>query len=325
MSNDPRSSPPLPPLESATMAVVIPCYNEADSIESVIREFQAALPSAEIHVIDNNCTDATAERARGAGAHVACETRQGKGYALELFPERIVADYYVLVDGDGTYPAEYARQMLEILPAGQADMVVGDRQKTYHQTRVRRFHGVGNQLIRTLINLIFHSSIKDPLSGFRAFTRRAVLTIPFMTRGFDVETEITIQALLRRLVIREIDIPYRERLVSNPSKLNTFRDGFLILFRIFLMMLTYKPLTVFFALGVFIMLCGGLMAIPTFVYHDISAKSFFVYSLSSGCLVVIGYVTILCGLLLHLINIRTTESQKFITRMYSVIKLTEKR
>ena len=310
---------PLLDVNSSTVAIVIPCYNEAETIGPVIDEFKAVLPQANIYVIDNNSTDDTASIAQLHGGTVFCETRQGKGFALEFFSETISADYYILVDGDSTYPASYAVEMLNILEAGHADIVVGDRMQTYTETRTRRFHNFGNKLIKFLINTIYSSNIHDPLSGYRAFTRKAALHIPLMTCGFDIETEITIQALMRRMVIHEIPVPYRDRPASNPSKLNTYKDGIMIVFRIFLMLIYYKPLTAAIIPSTIFFLIALFIAIFFIFGHQGDIASLFINTVLLVVSLTLIISTMSCGIILHVFNKRIFETQKLTAKIFGLL------
>lgn len=224
------------------IAVIIPCYNEAAAIKKVVKDMKKSLPSADIYVYDNNSSDGTAEIAKKAGAIVRHEYMQGKGNVLRRAFREIEAKCYILTDGDDTYPAESAPEMADLVLNHQADMVVGDRlSSTYFSENKRPFHNFGNSLVRRLVNLIFRSSVKDIMTGYRAFSRQFVKTFPVLSRGFEIETEMTIHAIHKNLQIENVIISYRDRQEGSESKLNTYSDGFKVLRTIFRLWRTYRP------------------------------------------------------------------------------------
>ena len=230
------------------VAVLIPCYNEELTIKSVIDDFHAVLPEAEIYVYDNNCSDRTAEIARAAGAIVRKETRQGKGNVVRSMFRQIDADAYVLVDGDNTYPAEEVDRLLKPVLEDDVDMAIGDRLSngTYYSENKRPFHQFGNNLVRDLINRLFHGSIHDIMTGYRVFSRRFVKCMPVRSEGFQIETEMTVFALVMRMKICEEPISYRDRPAGSFSKVNTFHDGFRVLKTLFDLYKDYRPMFFFF-------------------------------------------------------------------------------
>ena len=298
-----------------SVAVLIPCYQEAQTIGKVVADFRRALPQAEIFVYDNNCTDATAEIARQAGAVVRREKRQGKGFVVASMFEQVDADILVMVDGDDTYEASAVGALLEPILKGDADMTVAARLHTYAEESFRPFHLLGNKLICGIINRAFGSRISDIFSGYRAFTREAAAQIPITAAGFDVETELTLQALYRGLVIQEIAAPYRARPEGSFSKLRTFSDGFLVLLKLFLILRSYKPLTFFglCSLGLFGL---GLAAGARPVYEYITER--YVYAVPSAILaaslVLLAFLTLGLGLILNSTNLRLLELEKLICK-----------
>lgn len=228
------------------IAILIPCYNEEKTIEKVVTDFQKVLPEAVIYVYDNNSSDRTAELAAKAGAVVRREYQQGKGNVVRRMFQEVEASCYIMVDGDDTYPAEYARRMADEILAKQADMVIGDRlSATYFSENRRRFHNSGNRLVRTCINLLFGSNVRDIMTGYRAFSYRFVKTFPVLSRCFEIETEMTVHAVRNNLAIRTIPVDYRDRPQGSVSKLNTCRDGVSVLWTIVRMFGTYRPFACF--------------------------------------------------------------------------------
>lgn len=223
-------------------AVLIPCYNESQTIEKVIREFREALPEADIYVYDNNSTDGTGELARKAGAIVRQEYLQGKGNVIRSMFRDIDADCYLMIDGDDTYPAEHAGEMAELVLNGKADMVIGDRlSSTYFTENKRPFHNFGNRIVRGLINGLFKSDIHDIMTGYRAFSPLFVKSFPILSKGFEIETEMTIHALDKNFKLAEIPVSYRDRPEGSTSKLNTYRDGARVLKTIVRLFREYRP------------------------------------------------------------------------------------
>ena len=304
------TNPPNP-----SIAVLIPCYQEEKTIGKVVADFRRALPQAEIFVYDNNCTDATAEIARQAGAVVRREKRQGKGFVVASMFEQVDADILVMVDGDDTYEAEAVGALLEPILKGDADMTVAARLHTYAEKSFRPFHLLGNKLICGIINRAFGSRISDIFSGYRAFTREAAAQIPITAVGFDVETELTLQALYRGLVITEIAAPYRARPEGSFSKLRTFSDGFLVMLKLFLILRSYKPLT-FFGLCSMGFLGLGLAAGARPVYEYITER--YVYAVPSAILaaslVMLAFFTLGLGLILNSVNLRLLELEKLVCK-----------
>ena len=210
-----------------TIAVLIPCYNESQTIAKVVKDYREALPEAVIYVYDNNSTDHTDEAAREAGAIVRYEYHQGKGNVIRSMFRDIDAECYLMIDGDDTYPAENARSMVDLILSGRADMVIGDRlSSTYFTENKRPFHNAGNRLVRGLINTIFSSDIKDIMTGYRAFNYQFVKSFPILSKGFEIETEMSIHALDKNFKLLEVPVTYRDRPAGSVSKLNTYKDGF---------------------------------------------------------------------------------------------------
>ena len=250
----------------AKVAVLIPCYNEEKTIGKVVADYKAALPEADIYVYNNNSTDRTAEIAEKAGAIVRSEYRQGKGNVVRSMFRQIDADCYLVIDGDDTYPAENAREMVEYVLSGQADMVIGDRlSSTYFTENKRPFHNMGNVLVRRLINWLFHSNINDIMTGYRAFSKAFVKGFPVLSRGFEIETEMSIHAVDKNFLLKEIPVTYRDRPDGSESKLNTYSDGFRVLKTIFRLFREYRPLAFFSAFALLFLLITLILFLPVFV------------------------------------------------------------
>lgn len=224
------------------IAVLIPCYNEAKTVCKVVSDFRQALPEATVYVYDNNSTDHTDEIARAAGAVVRYERQQGKGNVIRRMFRDIDAQCYIMADGDDTYPADHARAMAELVLEQGADMVVGDRlSSTYYKENKRPFHNFGNDLVRSCINRLFGSNIRDIMTGYRAFSYPFVKTFPVLSKGFEIETEMTIHAVDKNMRVENHIIDYRDRPEGSVSKLNTYSDGFKVLRTILRLFRNYKP------------------------------------------------------------------------------------
>lgn len=251
--------------EDFQVAVLIPCFNEAPTIATVVADFRRVLPGATVYVYDNNSTDGSAGLAREAGARVVPEYRQGKGHVVRSMFRDIDADCYVMVDGDDTYPAEDAAAMVEMVRDGRADMAIGDRlSSTYFRENSRRFHGIGNRLVRSLVNRLFSSDIHDIMTGCRCFSRRFVKAFPVTSRGFEIETEMTIHALDKRFLILEVPVAYRDRMDGSDSKLNTFTDGMKVLGTLFRLYRDYRPMSFFGAAAAFLLVASAVLFIGPF-------------------------------------------------------------
>ena len=249
-----------------TIAVLIPCYNEAQTIAKIVADYRAALPEADVYVYDNNSTDGTDEIARAAGAIVRYERQQGKGNVIRAMFREIDADCYLMVDGDDTYPAEHAREMVDKVLAEGYDMVIGDRlSSTYFTENKRRFHNVGNMLVRNLVNWFFRGNVTDIMTGCRAFSLIFVKSFPVLTKGFEIETEMTIHALDKKFSLTSIPVQYRDRPAGSSSKLHTFSDGFKVLKTIICLFKDYKPLPFFGMLAAILGLIAVVMFVPVLV------------------------------------------------------------
>lgn len=281
-------------------AVLIPCFNEEKTISKVVSDFRKALPEAAVFVYDNNSTDRTAALAAEAGAIVRREQRQGKGNVLRSMFREIEADCYVLVDGDDTYPAEDAPQMVRLVTEERADMVVGDRlSSTYAKENKRRFHSAGNELVRRLVNTVFRGNVPDIMTGYRAFSRDFVKTFPVLSRGFEIETEMTIHALDKNFVVRSVPVAYRDRPAGSGSKLRTIPDGIRVLRTILSLFKNYRPL-VFFSILSALAFCASLVLfIPVLLeYFDIGLVPHFPSLIVSGVALTLSILFLITGLIL---------------------------
>jgi glycosyltransferase involved in cell wall biosynthesis len=297
-----------PDYPSINIAVLIPCYNEHKTICKVIEDFRNELPAAKIYVFDNNSTDGSYELAIQSGASVIKEKRQGKGFVLNSMLNKVIADLYILVDGDDTYPAEKVHDLIAPVLNEEADMMVGQRLSSFSQNAFRPLHYSGNKLVCALINAIFSSDLKDPMSGYRVFNRSVAIELPIVATGFDVETEMTLQLLYRHFKIAELEIPYRERPKGSFSKLNTFRDGFRVLYKIFSILQSYKPLTFFGGIGLLFIMLGMLFGV-TILREYVQFQTIHSVAnavLATGC-TLLGGVSVTVGVIIHTINFRLLE------------------
>lgn len=245
------------------VAVLIPCYNESRTIEKVVSDFRRVLPEAVIYVYDNNSSDGTAEIAARAGAVVRRERMQGKGNVIRRMFREIDADCYVMADGDDTYPAENAPELVRLVLEEQADMVVGDRlSSTYFTENKRPFHNLGNSLVRASINMLFRSEIKDIMTGYRAFSYAFVKTYPVLSKGFEIETDMSIHAINRNMLVRNVVIDYRDRPDGSVSKLNTYSDGAKVLLTIARLFKNYRPFAFFGIISLVLALLSAGFVIP---------------------------------------------------------------
>jgi len=248
------------------IAVLLPCFNEGITIGKVVRDFRAALPDADIYVYDNNSTDNTADAAREAGAIVRREPMQGKGNVIRRMFREVEADCYLMADGDDTYPADQALQMVKPVLEEGVDMVIGDRlSSTYFEENKRPFHNSGNRVVRWLICRFWKTEVHDIMTGYRAFSRRFVKMFPVMSGNFEIETEMTIHALDKRFLLREVPIVYRDRPAGSVSKLNTFSDGMKVLKTIVVLFKEYKPMRFFGWLAALLAVLAIILVIPVLV------------------------------------------------------------
>lgn len=291
-----------------SVMVLIPCYNEEVTIGRVVREFRAKLPNATICVFDNNSSDHTADEAIAAGAMLLCERRQGKGYVVQSMFHQLDADVYIMVDGDGTYPAEAVDGLIAPILAGDADMVVGSRLHTNSHSRFRLLNRVGNRLFLSILNRLFNVQLTDILSGYRAFNRKFVKDMPLFSHGFEIETELTIKALQRGHRVVEVPVDLGSRPEGSFSKIRLVQDGVLILNTILALFRDYKPLTFFALLGSVLIIAGiipGVVVIVEYLRTGLVLR-FPSALLAVGCISV-GMLLLVSGLIIHTITRRFQE------------------
>lgn len=296
-----RAAPPR-------IVVMVPCLNEEVTIGKVVDDFRAALPEAEIVVFDNGSTDRTAEVARAHGARVVREKRRGKGFVMDAMFRKLDADYFVLVDGDDTYSAPDVRKLMEPVLAERADMAVGSRLARFDQGSFRALHVVGNRLLTGLVNWIFETGLTDMLSGYRVMTAELVKSVPLLSGGFEVETELTLRTLEHQFVIEEVPLPYYARPAGSHSKLRTFRDGLRVMFSIVNITRSYRPWTFFGVIGLLFGLAGlvtGAVVIQDYM-EDQFVDRVPLAILATGCMI-IAFLSFAIGTVLNSVNARFRE------------------
>lgn len=285
------------------IAVLIPCYNEAQTIAKVVQDVKGALPESAVYVYDNNSTDPTVELAEEAGAIIRYEYRQGKGNVIRRMFREIDAECYLMIDGDDTYPLDCAREMVSRVLERHADMVVGDRlSSTYFTENKRPFHNFGNSLMRFGINSLFHSDIKDIMTGYRAFSYEFVKTFPVFSQGFEIETEMTIHAVNHNMQVENVVVEYRDRPEGSESKLNTFRDGLRVIRKMFQLYKHYRPMSFFGILCLLLVLAAAVLMIPIVgVYLQTGLVPRFPTLFVCGFMVLAGIQSFFAGMILEVI------------------------
>ena len=285
------------------IAVLIPCYNEELTISKVIKDFKKELPNANIYVYDNNSTDKSVKLAKDAGAIVRYEYKQGKGNVVRSMFRDIDAKCYILVDGDDTYSAKDAKKMCELIFEGKADMVIGDRlSSTYFKENKRLFHNFGNQLVVFLVNKLFHNNIKDIMSGYRVFNYNFVKGFPILSKGFEIETEMTIHAVDKNYKVKEITIDYKDRIKGSNSKLNTYTDGFKVLKIITSLFREYRPLAFFTFIAIMLILISIILVYPIISeYFKTGLVPRFPTLIVSGFIALTAILLLITGIILDVI------------------------
>ena len=290
-------------MKDKKIAVLIPCYNEAVTIEKVIKDYKKALPSADIYVYDNNSTDGTDKIAKKAGAIVRYEYRQGKGNVIRTMFREIDADCYLMIDGDDTYPSENAKEMCDLVLSGRADMVIGDRlSSTYFSENKRPFHNFGNRIVRFLINFLFKNKVKDIMTGYRAFSKEFVKGFPALSKGFEIETEMTIHAVDKNFKLVEVPVDYRDRPEGSVSKLNTYSDGIKVIRMIATLFKEYKPFYFFGLFALLFLILALIFGIPVVVeYFKIGLVPRFPTLIVASIFLVLSMLFWITGIILEVI------------------------
>ena len=291
------------------IAVLVPCYNEGKTIEKVVTDFKRVLPEAVIYVYDNNSTDGTAEIAAKAGAVVRHEYYQGKGNVIRRMFQEVDAECYLMVDGDDTYPAESAREMADKVLERNVDMVVGDRlSSTYFEENKRPFHNFGNSIVRWGINTFFKNDIKDIMTGYRAFSYRFVKTFPVLSKGFEIETEMSIHAIDKNMFVENVVIDYRDRPEGSVSKLNTYSDGIKVIGTIVRLFQTYRPLAFFGTVAAILMVLAIGFFIPVWItYADTGMVPNFPTLIVCGFVALASIQSFFAGLILQTMYRKTRQ------------------
>lgn len=290
-------------MKNKKIAILIPCYNESKTIEKVVKDYKKAIPEADIYVYDNNSTDNTDKIAESAGAIVKYEYKQGKGNVIRSMFRQIDADCYLMIDGDDTYPSENAKEMCDLILEGKADMVIGDRlSSTYFTENKRAFHNFGNKIVRLLINILFNNKVSDIMTGYRAFSYEFVKSFPVLSKGFEIETEMTIHAVDKNFKLVEIPVTYRDRPVGSVSKLNTYSDGFKVLKTIATLFKEYKPSTFFNIIAIMFLILSLILGIPVVIeYFKIGLVPKFPTLIVSCIFLVISILLCITGIILQVI------------------------
>ena len=307
------------------IAVLIPCYNEEQTIAKVVRDVRNALPEAVVYVYDNNSTDRTVELAKAAGAEVRYEYKQGKGNVIRRMFREIDAECYLMIDGDDTYPLDCAGELVDKVLLHNADMVVGDRlSSTYFTENKRPFHNFGNSLMRAGINSLFHSDIKDIMTGYRAFSYEFVKTFPVFSKGFEIETEMTIHAVNYGMQVENVVVEYRDRPEGSVSKLNTYSDGIRVIHKMLQLYKNYKPLRFFGALCLLLVLIALCMMIPVFSeYFNTGLVPRFPTLIVSGFIVLAGIQSFFAGMILDVLAAKDRRDFEYRLAKISVEKRTK--
>ncbi len=290
-------------MKKSKIAVLIPCYNESKTVEKVVKDYKKALPEADVYVYDNNSTDGTDKLAKKAGAIVKYEYKQGKGNVIRSMFRDIDADCYLMIDGDDTYPSENAKEMCELILEGKADMVIGDRlSSTYFTENKRPFHNLGNKMVRFLINRLFNNNVKDIMTGYRAFSYEFVKSFPVLSKGFEIETEMTIHAVDKNFKLIEVPVTYRDRPAGSESKLNTYSDGLKVLKTIATLFKEYKPAAFFNIISVICLIISLILGIPVVMeYFKTGLVPRFPTLIVSGIALMIALLLSVTGIILQVI------------------------
>lgn len=304
------------------IAVLIPCYNESKTIEKVVKDYKKGLPDADIYVYDNNSTDGSDEIARRAGAIVRYEKKQGKGNVIRSMFRQIDADCYLVIDGDDTYPVESAQEMCNSVLEDGYDMVIGDRlSSTYFTENKRPFHNFGNRIVRWLINTIFRRKINDIMTGYRAFSYQFVKSFPVLSKGFEIETEMTIHAIDKNFTLKEVPVKYRDRPEGSVSKLNTYKDGVKVIKTIAILFEEYKPAVFFNLISLLIFIITCILAVPVFVeYFETGLVPRFPTLIVAGILLICSLLLTTTGIILQVIAKKNKQLFEIMLNQIEIIK-----
>ena len=308
--------------EGKKIAVLIPCYNESKTVEKVVKDYKKVLPDADIYVYDNNSTDGTNKIAKKAGAIVKYEYQQGKGNVIRSMFRDIEADCYLMIDGDDTYPSENAKEMCDLVLEGKADMVIGDRlSSTYFAENKRPFHNFGNKIVRFLINKLFKNKVKDIMTGYRAFSYEFVKSFPVLSKGFEIETEMTIHAVDKNFKLVEIPVTYRDRPEGSVSKLNTYSDGLKVLKTIAVLFKEYKPMAFFGLVSLLCLALSLILGVPVVVeYFNTGLVPRFPTLIVSGFALIMALLFTITGIILQVIVKKHRQLYELYLNMLSVRK-----
>lgn len=297
------------------ITVVIPCYNEEKTIKKVILDFKKELPAAEIIIYDNNSTDDSAKLANVAGAKILFEKQQGKGNVVKAIFDNINSDIYIMVDGDDTYPANEVHKLIQPIIKNEADMVVGNRLENISNQSLRPLHQFGNKAFLFILNLLFRTSLRDIFSGYRVMNRDFVKNTPLLSSGFEIETELTLQALEKGYRIKEIPITYRERPEGSQSKLRSFRDGSRILFTIMSILRDYRPMTFFPLFAAFLVIIGLIFGgIVFYGYYKTGLVLRLPMAILAVSFIIVAFITFIAGFITETINRRFKELHSILKR-----------
>ena len=307
--------------DKSKIAVLIPCCNEAKTIEKVVKDYKKVLPDADIYVYDNNSSDGTDEIARKAGAIVRYEYRQGKGNVIRTMFREIDADCYLMIDGDDTYPAENAKEMCDLVLNGKADMVIDRLSSTYFTENKRLFHNFGNKMVRWLINTMFKNKVKDIMTGYRAFSYEFVKGFPVLSKGFEIETEMTIHAVDKNYKLVEIPVSYRDRPEGSVSKLNTYSDGLKVLKTIATLFKEYKPAIFFNTLALIFFIIGVVIGLPAYIgYFQTGLVEKFPSLIVSCFSIMMALLFFMTGLILQVIVKKQKQNYELYLNLLEVTK-----
>lgn len=303
-------------------AILIPCYNESATIKKVVDDFKKVMPHADIYVYDNNSSDNTDEIAKSAGAIVRYEYKQGKGNVVKAMFRDIDADCYIMVDGDDTYPAGDALEIEELILSGKADMVIGDRlSSTYFEENDRLFHNTGNKLVRKFINMFFKSNLKDIMTGMRGFNYDFVKSFPISSKEFEIETEMSVFALMNNFKIEEIPIEYRDRIDGSESKLNTYKDGFKVIKMIFSLIRDERPFLFFTTISIILLIIAGIYFFPILFKYFSSGYVLKIPTLIViSTVVIIATVTFFVGVILHVLKKQHRDNLEHHLTLLNILK-----